>query len=130
MKTMKRLFSLALVLALAVSALTGCGGGDGSASSADPAGSAPSDSSADPAEALDLSQITDPYLATSGLAGDTVVARAGDQDITAAQLENLLISALQKARQEGDVKLSIILLSVLENMERLPLNDPEFHFSE
>ena len=51
-------------------------------------------------------------------------------DITAAQLENLLISALQKARQEGDVKLSIILLSVLENMERLPLNDPEFHFSE
>ena len=86
MKTMKRLFSLALVLALAVSALTGCGGGDGSASSADPAGSAPSDSSADPAEALDLSQITDPYLATSGLAGDTVVARAGDQDITAAQL--------------------------------------------
>ena len=86
MKTMKRLFSLALVLALAVSALTGCGGGDGSASSADPAGSVPSDSSADPAEALDLSQITDPYLATSGLAGDTVVARAGDQDITAAQL--------------------------------------------
>ena len=86
MKTMKRLFSLALVLALAVSALTGCGGGDGRASSADPAGSAPSDSSADPAEALDLSQITDPYLATSGLAGDTVVARAGDQDITAAQL--------------------------------------------
>ena len=86
MKTMKRLFSLALVLALAVSALTGCGGEDGSASSADPAGSVPSDSSADPAEALDLSQITDPYLATSGLAGDTVVARAGDQDITAAQL--------------------------------------------
>ena len=86
MKTMKRLFSLALVLALAVSALTGCGGEDGSASSADPAGSVPSDSSADPAEALDLSQITDPYLATSGLAGDTVVARAGEQDITAAQL--------------------------------------------
>ena len=86
MKTMKRLFSLALVLALAVSALTSCGGEDGSASSADPAGSVPSDSSADPAEALDLSQITDPYLATSGLAGDTVVARAGDQDITAAQL--------------------------------------------
>ena len=84
MKTMKRLFSLALVLALAVSALTGCGGGDGSASSADPAGSAPS--SSDQAETLDLSQITDPYLATSGLAGDTVVARAGDQDITAAQL--------------------------------------------
>ena len=84
MKTMKRLFSLALVLALAVSALTGCGGGDGSASSAAPAGSAPSSSSQ--TEALDLSQITDPYLATSGLAGDTVVARAGDQDITAAQL--------------------------------------------
>ena len=84
MKTMKRLFSLALVLALAVSALTGCGGGDGSASSADPAGSAPS--SSDQAETLDLSQITDPYLTVSGLAGDTVVARAGEQDITAAQL--------------------------------------------
>ena len=84
MNNMKRLLSLALVLALAVSALAGCGGGDGSASSADPAGSAPSSSSQ--TEALDLSQITDPYLATSGLAGDTVVARAGDQDITAAQL--------------------------------------------
>ena len=82
MNNMKRLLSLAL--ALAVSALAGCGGGDGSASSADPAGSAPSSSSQ--TEALDLSQITDPYLATSGLAGDTVVARAGDQDITAAQL--------------------------------------------
>ena len=86
MKTMKRLFSLALVLALAVSALTGCGGEDGSASSADPAGSVPSDSSSDQAETLDLSQITDPYLTVSGLAGDTVVARAGEQDITAAQL--------------------------------------------
>ena len=84
MNNMKRLLSLALVLALAVSALAGCGGGDGSAFSADPAGSAPSSSSQ--TEALDLSQITDPYLATSGLAGDTVVARAGDQDITAAQL--------------------------------------------
>ena len=84
MNTMKRILSLALVLALAVTALTGCGGGDGSASSADPAGSAPS--SSDQAETLDLSQITDPYLTVSGLAGDTVVARAGEQDITAAQL--------------------------------------------
>ena len=74
------------VLALAVSALTGCGGGDGSASSADPASSDSSASSSAQTEALDLSQITDPYLATSGLAGDTVVARVGDQDITAAQL--------------------------------------------
>ena len=89
MNTMKRLLSLALALALTASLLAGCGGGDGSASSADPAGSDPSDSSAagsDQAETLDLSQITDPYLTASGLAGDTVVARAGDQDITAAQL--------------------------------------------
>ena len=84
MKTMKRFLSLALALTLAVPALAGCGGG--SASSADPAGSDPSSSSADQTEALDLSQITDPYLTTSGLSGDTVVARAGDQDITAAQL--------------------------------------------
>ena len=35
---------------------------------------------------MDLSQVTDPYLAVSGLAGDEVVAKLGDVDITAAEL--------------------------------------------
>lgn len=34
---------------------------------------------------MDLSKITDPYLAVSGLAGDEVVARVGDGEITASQ---------------------------------------------
>ena len=84
MKNMKRILSLALVLALSASALTGCGGGDESASSSNPAGS--DASSSQQTEQLDLSEITDPYLATSGLSGDTVVARVGDNDVTAADL--------------------------------------------
>lgn len=71
----KRTLALALALTVSVSLLAGCGkkasDGDGS-TSADPSISA-----------MDLSGVTDPYLATAGMAGDTVVAKIGGYDITA-----------------------------------------------
>ena len=87
MKPIKRVLAAALALVMGLSALASCGGGASSSSSA--AGSSSSSSassSASEVEAMDLIGVTDPYLATSGLAGDTVVARVGEADITAAEL--------------------------------------------
>ncbi len=75
----KRLLACGLVLAMTVSALSGCGKDNGSSSS-----SGQSSSSA-PA-AIDLSTVKDPYLTTSGLAGDAVVAKVGEVEVTAAEL--------------------------------------------
>ena len=78
----KRFGALALALVMTLTALTGCGG-----TSAGPDGSSGSGSasgSASQAEPMDLSQITDPYLAVSGLAGDETLARLGETAITAA----------------------------------------------
>ena len=91
MKRMNRIFALALSLALSISLLAGCGGGDSSsaagsspaASSADSSGAASEDAQIQP---MDLTGVTDPYFAVSGLERDTVVATVGDYDITAAEL--------------------------------------------
>ncbi len=83
-RTMKRLGALSLSLALTLTALSGCQGGGSSASGS--SSQADGSSSAAQAEPMDLSQVTDPYLATAGIPGDTVVARAGGADITAASL--------------------------------------------
>lgn len=79
MMNLKRLGALALALALALSALSGCGGQSPGSTSG---GSSSSDSSQ--AELMDLTQITDPYLAVSGLAADEVVITVGDTEIPAA----------------------------------------------
>ena len=81
----KRLGALTLALALAATALTGCGGGGNSSASSSASGSSSQGDSSAQVESIDLAQVTDPYLATSGLPGDTVVARIGDSDITAAE---------------------------------------------
>ena len=86
MTLLKRTLTWILALSLGAGLLSGCAGGDGSS---DPAGSADvsapdgSDTS-EQEEPLDLSAVTDPYLATAGVAGDTVVATAGDCQILAA----------------------------------------------
>lgn len=87
MKSLHKLLALALALVIGVTTLAGCGGGSGSSSSSSSASSSSSgDSSTSQVESMDLTNVTDPYLATSGLAGDTVVARVGEADITAAEL--------------------------------------------
>ena len=77
MMKLKRLGALALALILTLSALCGCGDRSTGGSS-----SGPGDSSQ--TTAMDLSQITDPYLAVSGLAADEVVITVGGLEITAA----------------------------------------------
>ena len=72
MTHLKRLGALSLSLALTLTALSGCQSGASSSSQED----AP----------IDLASVTDPYLTTAGLSGDTVVARAGGADITAGSL--------------------------------------------
>lgn len=73
MTHLKRLGALSLSLALTLTALSGCQNGASSSSSQGE-------------EPIDLASVTDPYLTTAGLSGDTVVAHAGGADITAGSL--------------------------------------------
>ena len=83
---MKRFGALALCAALSLSLLAGCKSGDPAGSSSDRSSSSSSGSSSQMEEpTLDLTGVTDPYLATAGVTWDTVVAQAGGVDITAAQ---------------------------------------------
>ena len=87
MNAFKRICALAVSAALAASCLTGCGSSGSASSSADtskPDASAPSTSA--PVETIDLSTVTDPFLTTAGIKGDTVVATVGELEITAGEL--------------------------------------------
>ena len=78
----KRLGALSLSLALTLSMLSGCQGGGNPSSSASGSGSSSGEETKQ-VEPMDLTGVTDPYQATAGIAGDTVVAKAGDVEITA-----------------------------------------------
>ena len=82
MKHTKRFGALTLALVMALTALSGCGRENPSASSSGADSSSAGDSSQ--VEPMDLSQISDPFLAVSGLAGDEVVVKVGTAEITAA----------------------------------------------
>ncbi len=82
---MKRFGALALCAALSLSLLAGCKSGDPAGSSSSSGSSSSGSSSQTEEPTLDLTGVTDPYLATAGVAGDTVVAQTGGVDITAAQ---------------------------------------------
>lgn len=90
MTMMKRMLALGLSLALGTALLSGCAkGGEASSSgstSAPAASASTGDTSSATIEPMDLTGITDPYLATAGLSGDTVVATVGDYEITADSL--------------------------------------------
>ena len=80
MKHSKRLWAAALALVMALSALSGCGqknpGSSGSSASGSGSGA--------PTQPMDLSQVTDPWLAVSGIAGDETVVRLGEIEISAS----------------------------------------------
>ena len=80
----KRFGALALALVMTLTALTGCGGISAGPDGSSASGSGSASGSASQVEPMDLSQITDPYLAVSGLAGDETLARLGETAITAA----------------------------------------------
>lgn len=83
----KRLLCAALTLALGASLLAGCSKGKNPSGDASGSGGASSSgSAASEVEPMDLTGVTDPYLATAGLAGDTVVATIGDYEVTADSL--------------------------------------------
>ena len=84
MTTMKRMLALALAMTLFAGLLSGCSGGGESASSSDPDSSGVSSSQEEETEPIELASVTDPYLSTAGVAGDAVVAAAGEYEILAA----------------------------------------------
>ena len=82
---MKRILSLALALALGTTLLSGCSKGDGAEDSST-SGSSADTSAPSEVEPMDLTGVTDPYQATAGVPGNTVVAKVGDYEITAESL--------------------------------------------
>lgn len=75
-----------MVLALVLTSLTGCGQKNPGSASGSGGGSSSSSGDSSTVEPVDLSQVTDPWLTTAGISGDTVVAQVGEADITAAEL--------------------------------------------
>ena len=86
MRNKRRIGALALVLALVLTSLTGCGQKNPGSASGSGGGSNSSSGDSSTVEPVDLSQVTDPWLTTAGISGDTVVAQVGEADITAAEL--------------------------------------------
>ncbi|MGI5962385.1 MAG: peptidylprolyl isomerase [Lawsonibacter sp.] len=90
MRVHTKLLSAVLALSLTAS-LAGCGSKEGASSSASSssnssASSASSSSQTTQVEAMDLTGVTDPCLATLGIPGDTVIATVGEYEVTADSL--------------------------------------------
>ena len=96
MKKRNRILALALALALSAGLLSGCSKGeDGAASSGS------TSASGSQAPAVDLASVTDIYLETAGISGDTVVAKLGEWDITADSVLYWLNYNVEYALQMG-----------------------------
>ena len=95
MKKRMRMGALALTLALSAGLLSGCAKGDGSASSAG------SSASGSQVSAVGLASVTDIYLETAGISGDTPVAKLGEWDITADSVLYWLNYNVEYAMQMG-----------------------------
>lgn len=120
MSTAKKLLALTLTLTITTSLLSGCSKGDSSsASSADSSapGSSSSTQSSD-VTPMDLAGVTDPYLSTAGLTGDTVVAHAGQYEITADSYLYWLCYAIESyTAQTGSTEINwneLVGITVLE----------------
>ena len=85
MRSMKRAGALTLAALILAFSLTACGKDGGSSGSGASSSAAGSTSSSEPIT-VDLDAVTDVFLTTAGIPGDTVVAQVGDVDITAAEL--------------------------------------------
>ena len=98
MMNWNRLGALSLSLALSLAALSGCQGGQpGASGDGSGAGSA-----ALLTEPVDLASVTDLYLTTAGVSGDTVVARAGEAEVTADSLLYWLAYAVDSSLQNTE----------------------------
>lgn len=88
MKHAKQFGALALALTMALTALAGCGSKNPGTTVNPTAGSGSMPDASSEATAqvtpMDLSQVTDPFFAVSGLAGKEVVAKLGETEISAA----------------------------------------------
>ena len=95
MMNMKRILALCLTLALGVGMMAGCSKKEEGAATSTPAASSTPSSSASTStgteavteiEPMDLTNVTDITLATTGIPGDTVVATVGGIPVTAKNL--------------------------------------------
>ena len=108
MMNLKRLGALSLSVVLALSALSGCKSGNEEGQSSSSSQTDASSSSVTQVEPMDLTGVTDPYLAAAGLAGDTVVATAGGAEITADSLLYIGRGLDYALSMEGSLKLKEI----------------------
>src|SRR5699024_7871838 len=102
MMNFTRLGALSLSIVLALSTLSGCQNQEGSTSSSSNSSSVSgsgSDTSTTTPAPMDLTNVTDPYLATAGVSGDTVIATIDGSDITVAQYLYWLTYGIDSAMQ-------------------------------
>lgn len=105
MKAFKRFWALASALILTLSVLSSCGQKDSDIGSGSAAGSGGAGDASVQGEVMDLTDVDDPFLAVSGLAGDTVAARVDGEEITAA-------SVLYWYGQTGSLDMALELASL------------------